>query len=70
MKEKEKGLRYTHAVDPDVAEMYAKGNCKLCQGRGLVRIEHNFGDPIRNDSQVAVKADYCQCVHKAAKKYG
>jgi len=70
MKEKEKGLRYQHEIDFDVAEMYAKSNCKHCYGRGIVQMDHNFGDPIRKDRQKATKVDYCQCVHKMAKKYG
>jgi hypothetical protein len=61
--------RYT--VDPDVAEMYAKSNCKHCHGLGIIRTQTGMHTTtIRYDRPVVEHMNYCVCTRKNAKKYG
>jgi hypothetical protein len=66
-----KSFRYRFKVDEEVAEMYAKSNCKECFGKGVVRSQQGTGGgTIRRGGSVIQSINYCQCVRKNQRKYG
>jgi hypothetical protein len=69
-KKPDKSLVYRTTMDFDVAEMFAKSNCKHCYGRGYIETETgDISGTIRKGHPNAKSSSYCRCVHKNAKKY-
>lgn len=68
--DKKQGFSYTTTVDYDVASMYASQKCKYCYGRGIIKTHSSQNKTIRKDDFLIENVNYCDCVHKNAKKYG
>jgi len=56
----EQELKYRQVIRKDLAEDFAKQNCKKCYGRGLLEF---------NDIDMPTRYEYCSCVKKRIKLY-
>lgn len=56
-----KELKYQRVIRPDLAEDFAKANCKKCYGRGLLTFQ--------DVDMPTTRYEYCSCVKKRIKLY-
>ena len=64
-------FNYKMTIDLDMARMYAKRKCKVCQGKGYQVVIHaSSGKNLVKGRPTTENYSYCKCAEKEMKKYG
>ena len=64
-------FNYKMTIDLDMARMYAKRKCKVCQGKGYQVVIHaSSGKNLVKGCPTTENYSYCKCAEKEMKKYG